>query len=475
MSVRMLQKNRMWCRLLAQSVILMAAVSTCKSTDFNGDTGRSEPAIPPLQTQTFQQITRAGKQATFTQGKSGATTNEDYNITAFGVLDLLVVIDNSGSMAEEQSNLAARLSPLLSAVQDSDWRIAVTTTDPSDRCVTDLIKKNDSNAASRFAAAINAGTSGDGIERPILRAVQGLKSECFWGPGKWLRDGSTVAVLIVTDEDNCHIDVARGYGCSSQADKDGAYLTNYLASIRKVGSDARVYGIIRHPSQSPSQCPTALKSADIVSSVIAQSGGTWGSICDADYGATLSKISSDVAKILKTDFVLKGNPDPGTLAITVNGQPWTAYTLNGLVVHFTAPPPAGAPVRVAYRSGAAGVVTNHFDLPEAPLEGSLAAQVNGAIVSGITWDGANRKVVFPANPAEGSTIIVSYKDAKPLVDTFLIAQDADPRYINVKVNGQSIGANAFTYDAKTGAIKLNTPPPEGQTVIVEWRGSKRAT
>lgn len=468
-------KNRKWLRLLGLSVVLTAVVSTCKSADLTGETGRSAPAMPPLQTQTFQQITRAGKQATFTQGKSGATTNEDYSITAFGVLDLLVVIDNSGSMSEEQSNLAARLSPLLSAVQDSDWRIAVTTTDPSDRCVTELIKKTDSNVASRFASAINAGTNGDGIERPVLRAVQGLKSECFLGPGKWLRDGSTVAVLIVTDEDNCHIDVNQGYGCSGQSDKDGAYLTNYLASIRKVGVDARVYGIIRHSSQTQAQCSTALKSADIVASVISQSGGTWGSICDADYGATLSKISSDVAKILKTDFVIKGAPDPGTLAITVSGQPWTAYTLNGLVVHFTSPPPAGAPVRVAYRSGAAGVVTNKFDLPETPLEGSLAAQVNGGIVTGLTWDAATRKVVFPANPTEGSTIIVSYKEAKPLVNTFLIAPDADTRYINVKVNGQSIGANAFSYDAKTGAIKLTTPPPEGQAIIVEWRGSKKAT
>jgi hypothetical protein len=71
--------------------------------------------------------------------------------------------------------------------------------------------------------------------------------------------------------------------------------------------------------------------------------------------------------------------------------------------------------------------------------------------------------------------VVTYKEAKGLVDTFLIAQDADPRYINVKVNGQAVAANAFSYDAKTGAIKFNTPPAEGQTVIVEWRGKKRTT
>lgn len=461
-------------RVFIQGFIITGLISTCRSTAFNSDSNRGA-SLPPLQSQTFQQITRGGKQATFTQGRTGATSNEDYNITAFGVLDLLVVIDNSGSMAEEQGNLAARLAPLLSAVQGSDWRIAVTTTDPADRCVTELIKKSDSNGASRFAAAINAGTSGDGIERPILRAVDGLKSTCRFGPGKWLRDGSTVAVLIVTDEDNCHIDVARGYGCYKLDDKEGTYLTDYLAKIRTVGTDARVYGIIRHPSQAESQCPTALKSADIVAGVITTSGGTWGSICDSDFSATLTKISTDVAKILKTDFVLKGAPDPGSLSITVNGQPWTQFTLVGLVVHFTAAPPAGAPVRVTYRSGAAGLVTNQFDLAEVPLDGSITAQVNGASVAGVTYDSTNHKVMFPANPADGSTIVVSYKESRPLLDTFLIAPDADTAYLNVKVNGQSIAKTAYSYNSQTGAVTLKTPPPEGQPIVIEWRGKKRTT
>lgn len=456
------------------SVVLAALVSTCKSTDFGGDSNRAA-TLPPLQGQKFQQITRAGKQATFTQGKSGASSNEDYNVTAFGVLDLLVVIDNSGSMAEEQGNLGAKMAPLLSAVQDSDWRIAVTTTDPDDSCVTSLIKKTDSNAASRFANAINAGTAGDGLERPILRAVEGLKSKCFSGPGKWLRDGSTVAVLIVTDEDNCHIDLERGYGCSGDSDKNGSYLTDYLSSIRTLGTSARVYGIIRHPSQNSAQCSTAMKSADIVSSVISQTSGTWGSICDSDYSATLQRISTDVAKILKTDFVLKGAPDPGTLAITVNGQPWTQYTLTGLVVHFTASPPAGSTVRVTYRSGAAGVVTNQFDLGDAPLEGSLVGQVNGSTVAGVSYDINTRKVVFPTNPPEGSTILVSYKESRPLMDSFIIGTGADTHYITVKVNGQSLASNAFNYDAKTGSVKLNAPPPEGAQILIEWRGIKKST
>ena len=456
-------------KLLACGFIFVVFISNCKSTDFNGESPRAAE-LPPLQSQTFQQLTRAARQATFKQGVKGAVSNEDYSVTAFGVLDLLVVIDNSGSMAEEQENLSDRMAPLLSAVQSSDWRIAVTTTDPADTCVTTMIRKSDSNAARRFKNAVKADIRGDGLERPILRAVEGLKSECARGPGPWVRAGSAVAVLIVTDEDNCHIDVANGYGCS-----DGEDLTKYLSTIRKVGTDARVYGIIRHPSQSASQCPTALKSADVVANVISNTGGTWGSICDSDYSATLSKISSDVAKILKTDFVLKSTPDAGSLVITVNGQPWTQYTLNGLVVHFTQAPPAGAPVRVSYRSGAAGIVTNRFDLPEAPLEGSIIAQVNGATVAGVTWDQASRKVVFPTNPPDGSNIVVTYKEASLLVDNFLIAQNTDARYVSVKVNGQTVPANLYTYDRSSGAVKFKTAPAEGQTIVIQWRGSKRAT
>jgi len=453
---------------------VVVLLDACKSTAFTGASNRS-PALPPIQSRDFVQDTREIRQVQAKQGSSGSNANQNYNVTAMGIVDIVVVVDNSGSMAEEQANLSSRMTPLLSAIKDSDWRVVVTTTDPADRCGYGPISKSDFNPEGRFKSFVNAGTSGTGIERPILRAVDALKSNCFLGPGNWLRANSTVAVVIVTDEDNCHIDNEKGYGCSGSADYNGSYLTNYLASIRKVGTDARVYGIFWHPSQTQGQCGTALKQANIINDVVTQTGGTWGSICDNDYSATLAKISNDVAKTLKADFVLKSMPDPGTFRMTVNGQAWTDYTLTGLNVHFTRNPPVGAAVLVSYVSGASGVVTNKFDLPEAPADGVVTATIGGQSAGAVTYDPATGQAIFSNTPPNNSTIVMSYKVNSPLKTIFEIAPAADTRYLKVFVNGALVDKSGYSYDSLTGAIKFVTAPPESAKVHAEWRGLKKTS
>ncbi|MCX6124783.1 MAG: hypothetical protein NTV34_08545, partial [Proteobacteria bacterium] len=296
---------------------------------------------------------------------------------------------------------------------------------------------------------------------------------CFFGPGKWVRANSTLAVLIITDEDNCHIDVEKGYGCSGAADKEGAYLTNYLRTIRQLGSEARVYGLFWHPSQAQSQCSTAMKSANIIADVVAATSGTWGSICDADYTATLTKISSDVAQILKADFSLKSIPDPGTLKITVAGQNWTEYTLAGTVVHFTKTPPKGSAIAVSYVSGSAGIITNEFDLPSDPADGSLSATVGSTSAGTVTWDGGKRKAILGKTPADGTVVTITYKENTPLKDTFEIATDANVEYLKITVNGKSLNNDEYQYTPATGAVKFKSPPPEAAKIDVSWRGSKK--
>lgn len=467
----------MICSTTRRTLVRVACVSlvlaACKTSDFAGES-KKEAEVPPLETKSFVQNPLEPRSVTVTQGKKGASSNESYSVTSKGILDLLIVVDNSGSMAQEQENLSNRIVPLLSAVKDSDWQIAVTTTDPSDRCVSSLIQKGDFFVETRFKSAIRAGSSGDGVERPILRAVEGLKSQCLFGPGKWVRPNSTLAVLIITDEDNCHIDLEKGYGCTT-ADKAGSYLTDYIKTIRKIGTEARVYGLFWHPSQAQSQCSTALKSANIISEVVTATSGTWGSICDADYSATLSKISSDVAQILSADFTLKSVPDAGTFKMTVGGQPWTKFTLTGTVVHFTETPPKGSAIAVTYKSGAAGLVTNEFDLPSVPVDGSVTAKVGTTSAGTVIWDPAKKKAVFSQLPPEGSVITINYQESGTLKDTFLIAPGADPGHVRVAVSGKAVPPNDFTYDGATGAIKFKVIPPAGAKIDVSWRGPKKTT
>lgn len=65
-----------------------------------------------------------------------AETVLDVDIAPLRNVDILFVIDNSGSMAAEQANLAANLAPMIERLERedvaADYRIAVTTTDVSD-------------------------------------------------------------------------------------------------------------------------------------------------------------------------------------------------------------------------------------------------------------------------------------------------------------------------------------------------------
>lgn len=464
-------------RHLSYLVVMGLVATACKTNDFNGQSTRAA-ALPPLQTLDLSQIVREVRQVSARQGSSGSNGNENYSVTQKGVVDIVVVVDNSGSMAEEQANLSSRMAPLLSAIKDSDWRVLVTTTDPEDnlgllgRCVNTPIMKGDLNPEGRFQNLVRgAGTSGTGTERPILAAVDALK--CKYGGNTWIRPESTVAVLILTDEDNCHIDVEHGYGCAGAPDKDGAYLTNYLSTIRKVGTDAKVYGIFWHPTQSQSQCSTALKQATIISDVVQRTGGTWGSICDGDYAATLSRISQDVAQILKADFTLKSIPDAGTFRMTVNGQNWTDFVLTGPNVHFTRNPPVGAAIAVTYISGASGKVTNSFDMPEEPADGQIAATVNGQAAGGVSYDASGKKAVFSSKPADSSVIVITYKANTPLKTVFNIAPNADTRFLKIYVNGALVSPSNYKYDSDSGTLTFSAPPPEGAKIRAEWRGKKK--
>ena len=221
----------------------------------------------------------------------------DPRVNSNNKLDILLVIDNSGSMLDPQAKLAANLEPLLKYIKGSDWQIAITSSDTRDGIV--KIINNDNQ--SEFKSTIdNLGVDGIGNEAVLVKAIQALKGhylpnndlgledtqihedyisclkreDCYPIPtnpipdrcwncmGKkpqftriiggckskaeekdkepkhehWLRDGSMLAILLVTDEDHqCHDQV---FGCTI----NDFYF--YLKSIREPGATAHVYGLL---------------------------------------------------------------------------------------------------------------------------------------------------------------------------------------------------------------------------------------
>ncbi len=168
-------------------------------------------------------------------------------------LDLLLVIDNSGSMCEEQDALGQAFEAFHAAIGEWDWRLAVVSTDmnpdngfrgafgaspalpvPSLNCLdaagephvpdtedcrdVDGVPVLDSRffepdeLARRFRCMVNLGTHGDGFEKALAAADLSLDCggpnadllfPCGAADPQFLRPGAALAVIYIGDEDDC--------------------------------------------------------------------------------------------------------------------------------------------------------------------------------------------------------------------------------------------------------------------------------
>lgn len=153
-----------------------------------------------------------------------------------GEVDFMFVIDNSGSMGDEQTDLVANFPTFIEGIQNilksvDSYHVGVITTDeygpniPECQGLSGLVvqtggldssnmvcgpydqgdnfmTEHDDLAAS-FSCAAQVGTVGDAFERPmqaVVEAVSGVKA----GPGQcndgFIRESALLVIVIITDE-----------------------------------------------------------------------------------------------------------------------------------------------------------------------------------------------------------------------------------------------------------------------------------
>ena len=152
-------------------------------------------------------------------------------------MDLVFVVDDSGSMSEEQSNLASNFPMFASVLQNYvneagehvDFRIAVTTTGkdisysinlggtslPQTEHGDNGKFKNNCGVATRWLDAAtpnlgttlgcraNVGTGGPSYEMPLMMAKWSLSDRVTSGENAgFLRDDALLGVVMLTDEDD---------------------------------------------------------------------------------------------------------------------------------------------------------------------------------------------------------------------------------------------------------------------------------
>lgn len=276
-------------------------------------------------------------------------------------VDILFIVDNSGSMSDEQVKLAPALSSFISSLARIDWQIGISTTDVSDGTYglkgslvpfsgtsTKILNKNVPNYAAAFANTVvrpevTCTPSGPSCpssdERPLQAITMAIGKRNAENNG-FFRNGADLATVILSDED----EGSTGAGTTGQMVVDSV----------KAAFGSKTYtgfGIVIKPGDTAcfnAQTASSGKYATFAGGLATLTGGLLGSICDSDYGPTLTSIGQRVREMVKT-ITLRMMPNPDTIQIRIRPfDPNLQWTIEGQTITFNTPPKPGTRIDIMY-------------------------------------------------------------------------------------------------------------------------------
>jgi hypothetical protein len=324
----------------------------------------------------------------------------NYTQNAGNKVDILWVIDTSGSMEEEQDYLGDNFNGFIRGMANSglDFQTAVTSTDicpshsPSDlsqvvcpnetdkddsvhlrgsfvgRTGRKVLKHDDSDLVRKFNAYTALGINGSQFEHGLKAADMAVEKVLSGENEDLIRSDAFLAIIVVSDEEDDGIGlgmkdayteknfVSLGLTTFKFTHTD---LIDHLKIVKGVGKFAisAITGTRKsngklctsehsNPKEEGTQYINAAK----------DSGGIVQSICDTDWEASLSKMGADLSSQI-SQIALERAPAADSIKVYVDGvitDKWT-YETGSKIIKFAADgiPPGGAAIRVEYMAPAA--------------------------------------------------------------------------------------------------------------------------
>ncbi|MDZ4678575.1 MAG: hypothetical protein SGI74_13845 [Oligoflexia bacterium] len=299
--------------------------------------------------------------------------NETFNapVSAINAVDILFITDDSGSMQEDQANLAERFPNFIAELDGIDWRIAITTTDASSsglngslsplydhrhRETGSFVLSPGPNAQTYFENTIQRRETGDGNERGVMvagRAIQKNNDPDFVG---FFRPQAALAVVILTDEDENSNQNGRNpnnpfdpnldrWSIEDEPDE----LINTLNNVLPGKSFSfNAITVLPGDKQCFKQQGTGTY-GHVYVEIADKTGGIKGSICDSNLTATVSSIGKNIRQQLAS-IQLKEIPEVGTVEVKlIPHDPTVSWTVTGDKLHFNKPLAAGTKIKVRYK------------------------------------------------------------------------------------------------------------------------------
>jgi hypothetical protein len=220
------------------------------------------------------------------------------------VADLLFVIDNSASMAEEQALLGASFQAFVEAIEgtSADLQVGITTTDvDSDEAghlTSSLMNQDTADLASVFLEAAAVGTNGSryekGFEAALLATLPSVNPDL-------LREGAMLHVIFVSDED----------------DQSNVSVDDALVALETRADNVFAHAIV---GDLPGGCTSGSSAADAgerYAELAEQTAGRRDSICNDSHEEILQRIGLDAAGLADT-FNLSAVPVEDSLEVWVD-------------------------------------------------------------------------------------------------------------------------------------------------------------
>ena len=243
-----------------------------------------------------------------------------YAQTEISVLDILWVIDDSGSMNPYQSLLANQINYFFQAFLASapDYNMSVITT--STPYLHGIINNSTPTPEIALANMVNVGIMGAGMEKGIEMAFQALSDPTIAGPGsQFFRDEASLIVIFVSDE--------KDWGAPWMT------YTLFFDGLKDPGKFIP-YAVIGDP---PNGCQGTMNNRAFniefgagYWDLVDYYGGQWYSMCATDWGSQLQELGSTLTN--RATYALD-YPDPieDTIVVTVNGQVTSEWTYDSAV------------------------------------------------------------------------------------------------------------------------------------------------
>lgn len=301
-----------------------------------------------------------------------------------GKVDILWVIDDSGSMGAEQALVANGFQAFANefAGLGLDFHLAVTSMDPRASADPGALVGNPPfltaatmDLGDEFIQRAMLGTDGGPREAGLETAQLALSEPMLSGPNAgFLRDDAILAILFLTDEDDQSL--LPGQPEPSGADVDDpfwreanlapvqGFVDNFLAL--KDGNPEMLFAaaIVGDPIGDPydldsTGCGDAEGGFRYAAAATAM-GGYWRSICGGavEFRDMLEEIAGEITptESLPKEFATDFEPMPGSVSVTVDGVPvpedpatgWHWEPGVGVVFSDAAVPPVCASIEITY-------------------------------------------------------------------------------------------------------------------------------